>query len=133
MPTGTECYKGAALRHFDDARYLATDSRWDDARHLMGFAAECSVKHAVQQHTRSAVPHVHFPELTRSIRTLGGRNVLHPVRQALSRLGQPTAFDDWDVGMRYAATGSVSSDQYHEWRRATGRVMAAAGISRPRS
>ncbi len=67
MPTGTECYKGAALRHFDDAHYLATDSRWDDAGDLMGFAAECSVKHAVQQHTRSAVPHVHFPDLTRRI------------------------------------------------------------------
>ena len=96
MSAVAECYEDAALRHFVDARSLATANRWDGAGHLIGFAAECSVKHAVQKHTRSAVPRCHFPDLTQKIRMFGGRNALHQVRGALSRYGQPTAFDDWD-------------------------------------
>ena len=132
MSAGVECYRDAALRHFVDARSLAAVERWDSAGHLMGFAAECSVKHAVKERTGSPVPHCHFPDLTRKIRTLGGRNALHQVRRALSRPGQPTAFDDWDVDMRYAATGSVKSAQYSAWWQAAGRIMAAARVARPR-
>ena len=130
MSASAERYDDAALRHFNDAQCLATDCRWDNAGHLMGFAAECSVKHAVQNHTRSPVPHCHFPDLSRKIRALGGRNALHPVRRALNRLGHATAFDDWDIAMRYAATDSVSSGQYSAWRQAAGLVMAAARITR---
>ena len=130
MPAVAERYEDAALRHFNDARFLATDCRWDDAGHLIGFAAECSVKHIVQTQTKKPVPHYHFPDLTQRIRTLGGRNALNNVRKALSRYGQPTAFDDWDVAMRYAATGSVTCSQYSAWQQAAGRVMAAARIKR---
>ena len=49
MSAGVECYRDAALRHFVDARSLAAVERWDSAGHVMGFAAECSIEHAVKE------------------------------------------------------------------------------------
>lgn len=130
MPATVERYQDAALRHYDDANHLADCERWDNAGHLMGFAAECAVKHAVQGQTKAQVPHCHFPELTQKIRKIGGRNALQTAHKALSRTGQPSAFDDWDVASRYGATGQVTACQFRAWQRAAGRVMRAAGIVR---
>ena len=42
-----ESYGNAALRHLRDAEYLAARGVYDGAGHLVGFAAECAVKHSV--------------------------------------------------------------------------------------
>ena len=128
MLGANEDYEDAAARHFSDADLLAQDCRWDDAGHLMGFAAECAVKHAVRRTLQVDVPRCHFPDLTSRVRSIGGRNALGKVRGALNRPGTPTAFHDWAVDMRYRASGHVSGDQFKVWKRAAGRLLAAAGV-----
>lgn len=41
-------FRAAARRHHDDADFLLTDSRWANADHLAGLAAECALKAIVQ-------------------------------------------------------------------------------------
>jgi hypothetical protein len=42
-----EEYREAAVRHLTDADVLAGGKRWGGAAHLVGFAAECAIKHDV--------------------------------------------------------------------------------------
>jgi hypothetical protein len=42
-----EDYQSAALRHFEDATTLRISGRYDNAGHLIGFAAECAIKHRI--------------------------------------------------------------------------------------
>jgi HEPN domain-containing protein len=44
-------YGQAAIRHFLDAQMLAEAGRYDDAGHLIGFAAECALKKAASGFT----------------------------------------------------------------------------------
>jgi hypothetical protein len=71
-----EVYSKAALRHFLDAEKLASCSRFDNAAHLVGFAAECAVKHCILELRLTVdAPHVHFPQLIEAAkRSLRGRN-----------------------------------------------------------
>ena len=42
-----EDYASAAIRHFKDATALQSSGRLDNAGHLVGFAAECAIKHGI--------------------------------------------------------------------------------------
>ena len=121
-----ENYEQAAVRHFNDAEHLAAEGRHDNAGHLIGFAAECAIKHAV-----AALGHdserLHLPALVGSAqRHLRGR------RGELMRkaIGGSAFFDGWRVSRRYEPDGSTSAEQYGLWRTSASRALGAAGLRR---
>jgi len=121
-----ERYDQAAVRHFADARHLARESRYDGAGHLIGFAAECAIKHAVSKIRPNAdAPHRHLPELVEAAKkALHGsrhRNVLELFRRA-------DFFGGWTVEGRYHGDGSISKGQYAIWEAHAQRALAAAGL-----
>jgi hypothetical protein len=50
QPVANPDFRAAARRHHDDAGFLLADSRWANADHLAGLAAECALK-AIMQFT----------------------------------------------------------------------------------
>jgi hypothetical protein len=50
-----EHFASAAERHFRDAEYLQADSRWPNADHHFGFAAECALKSLLLQFTEATM------------------------------------------------------------------------------
>ena len=123
-----ENYSEAATRHFQDSELLAKDSRWANASHLVGFAAECAVKYRLENLRPAAeVPHVHFPSLLAVARKhLKGRRdaTLHTV------LKMSALMDGWSVNDRYAPNAAVGKRQYDVWRGHAARLMSAAGLKR---
>lgn len=125
-----EAYAVAASRHFADAERLARDQRYDNAGHLVGFAAECALKHAYDiTEPDEASPRVHLPDLAAAIRRrVRSRN---PRQQALrSLLGQTQNgfFSDWQVSARYGDDGTVSRAMYERWEGYARRTLGAARI-----
>lgn len=49
-------FQAAARRHHDDAQFLLADSRWANAGHLAGLAAECALKAIMQLIPFGATP-----------------------------------------------------------------------------
>jgi hypothetical protein len=50
-----EHFASAATRHFRDAEYLQADSRWPNADHHFGFAAECALKSLLLHFTEATM------------------------------------------------------------------------------
>jgi hypothetical protein len=123
-----ENYSEAAIRHFYDSELLAKGSRWCNAGHLVGFAAECAVKCRLQGLRPSTdVPRGHFPDLINIAKKhLSGRRdtTLHAV------LKIKMLMQGWDVSDRYAADASIGKGQYDMWRQHASRLMSAAGLKR---
>jgi hypothetical protein len=121
-----EVYNEAALRHFSDAEHLSTDGRLDSAGHLIGFAAECAVKHAiVSLRFGDQAPHLHFPELVDvAKRRLSGRQT----QSMFTILQSPKFMKDWLVADRYSPNGIVTQNMYDRWRSDASRVLGAAQI-----
>jgi hypothetical protein len=121
-----EVYHEAALRHFSDAEHLSTDGRLDSAGHLIGFAAECAVKHAIiSLPSGDEAPHLHFPELINvAKRKLKGRQT----QSMFTILQSPKFMKDWLVAYRYSANGIVTRDIYDGWRSDASRLLGAAQI-----
>ena len=130
--TGENCvpesYLESALRHFEDSDLLAGGGRVEGAGHLIGFAAECAIKHAVASTPPGAgVPHVHLPQLVERVRkTLRGRTQ----SSILTALCRPNFMSGWVIENRYDANGTISVAQYRSWRDDANRVMSAAGLRR---
>lgn len=58
-----EQYKDAAIRHYTDATVLRQANKLDNAGHLVGFAAECAIKHAIASFNPDTKNlKVHFPD-----------------------------------------------------------------------
>jgi len=128
VPT-IEDYPAATLRHFADAESLAKKKRWVGAAHLIGFAAECAIKHKIKSlRPQHGAPHGHLPDL------------LTTARRHLSRR-RDTAFyavlkvanlmQGWDVSLRYSQDSAVDEAQYSLWRDHAARLLGAAGLRRP--
>jgi hypothetical protein len=115
----------AAQRHYADAERLAADGRYDGAGHLMGFAAECAIKHALP--SGQGVPLKHLPELVEA-----AKKVFHGLkhRALYQLLAQPEFMSGWRIDDRYAADGSVTAAQYDRWRKSTQRALGAAALRR---
>jgi len=125
-----ELYSEAALRHSVAADHLAANGHLDGAGYLIGYVAECAIKHAISS-TRPAAdaPHVHLPKLVEGARkTLQGRR-RHAV---FILLEQPGFMEGWAVDMRYAADGFVDTARFQRWRKDANRALAAADLRRSR-
>ena len=123
-------YESAALRHYRDAEQLAGFARYDNAGHLIGFAAECALKKAGQGYLKGPKRDIdgHLPGALKATirRELQGRNMTGQ----LLALVLPTSriLYDWDVNSRYGCDGSVTEEQYRRWLADTRKVFAAARI-----
>lgn len=123
-----EVYAIAAVRHFQDAEELAALERFDGAGHLIGFAAECAIKHSVKAlRPINQAPHLHLPKLVeKAKKLLHGRR-----RHTLYTLLERRAFmDGWEVDQRYSDDGTVTRILYQMWRRDASRALGAAGLWR---
>jgi len=126
-----EDYPAAALRHFEDAEALAGSGRYDNAGHLIGFAAECAVKAAWRNYFPGEdVRRIHFPDLRDAVkrkfssrRDLALRKVIRSVPDLLS---------GWDIALRYAADQTIDGDRFSLWKQHACRLLHAAGLKRER-
>ena len=102
-----EDYEGAAIRHFVDAASLRKSGRRDNAGHLVGFAAECAIKHRISSLRRNPEsPRGHFPELLAAARKrLGRRNDYTKCIKL-----KADVFADWNINRRYCPTGHTTDE-----------------------
>ncbi|MCU6496526.1 hypothetical protein LPN04_01810 [Rugamonas sp. A1-17] len=121
-----ERYEEAALRHYKCALLLKEANQLDEAGHLIGFAAECAIKHAIvslRTTTDHTAPHGHFPTF------------LHIARKHITQ--RSSMFDilknnklltGWDVSRRYHGNGTTSEEELNSWIQDAKRVLACARI-----
>jgi len=121
-----EDYKSAALRHLSDAETLRDGGRFDNAGHLVGFAAECAIKFKISTLTTDgAAPHGHLPDfLVVARKHLGARTRYSGMYNIVKR----DIFKSWDVGRRYETTGATVEQELDEWFSETRRLFAQAQI-----
>ena len=121
-----EDYESAALRHFEDATTLRTSGRYDNAGHLIGFAAECAIKHRIMSLRPSTnSPYVHFPDLLVAARKhLGARSKFTSMYDVL----KPGVFATWHVNRRYDETGSTNEAELIKWFIETTMLFKTAGL-----
>jgi hypothetical protein len=121
-----EDYLEAAVRHFHDAHRLEAAQRLDNAGHLIGFAAECAIKHKIQISAEGATsPEQHLPQLLPAARKRLGSRVGFA---GMYNILKEDIFSDWAVDSRYSVTGKVSQEMFSRWSQITKRLFAAASI-----
>jgi hypothetical protein len=119
-------FKSAAVRHFEDAETLRASGRVDNAGHLIGFAAECAIKHRISSLRPSAdSPQGHFPEILIAARKrLGARSGY----TSMYDIVKGDIFKGWAVNRRYDETGHTDSAELTAWFSTTKRLFAAASV-----
>jgi hypothetical protein len=122
----SDVYDSAAVRHYQDASFLRDESSYDNAGHLVGFAAECATKHALRnlRNSQSAV-YGHFPELAASARQQFQTRAQY---QALVRIFDANFMKNWDVNRRYKATGTTTQAEVNQWFECAKKILAASGV-----
>jgi hypothetical protein len=126
----SEAYEDAAKRHYADAKTLAAGRRYDNAGHLIGFATECALKHALDLHEPQAEnPKLHLPQIVSvMVKRLRSRNPKTATLRTLLLQNQARFFDSYNVTDRYAADGTVTVAMYENWEALAKRTFGAAGI-----
>lgn len=119
-------YESAANRHFEDAATLQASGRTDNAGHLIGFAAECAIKHRISSLKPGAnSPQGHFPAILIAARkSLGSRSGYTAMFDVL----RGDIFRGWNVSSRYEATGHTDPADLAKWFETTKRLFATAGL-----
>lgn len=122
-----EVYESAALRHYSAARTLKDSGDLDNSGHLIGFAAECAIKHKIGTFpSGSDAPHGHFPD----IQNIARKHLVQRSRYSTSMLAllKNEIMVGWLVGRRYYATGTTTQAELDSWFFDAGRVLASAGL-----
>lgn len=121
-----EKYDSAAIRHFEDAQLLRASGKLDNAGHLIGFAAECAIKHKISSLTLDQEnPHGHFPDfLIVARKHLGSRANYNGMFNIL----KADVFSGWIVKRRYYQTGNTTLTELDSWFNVTRRLIASAGL-----
>jgi hypothetical protein len=118
-----ENYKDSALRHYDDAQVLRSANKLDNAGHLIGFSAECAIKHAISTfNSNTEKPKGHFPDF------VGVAKKHVDKRSAMFGLLQGDLLDGWRVERRYHSSGATTPAEVDSWFQHTRRLIGAAGI-----
>jgi hypothetical protein len=123
-----EKFAAAAIRHYGDADTLAASKRLDGAGHLIGFCAECAIKHAVIS-LRADINnlHGHFPDLIDIAKRHLNQRQHHGLYTIIKN---PVFMDGWKVSDRYSEDGVVTKQHYELWREQARSLMYAAKLRR---
>ena len=121
-----EKYDSAAIRHFEDAQLLRVSGKLDNAGHLVGFAAECAIKHQISSLKPGQLnSHGHLPDfLIVARKHLGSRGNYNGMFNIL----KADVFSGWCVNRRYYQTGNTSLTELDTWFDVTKRLLATAGL-----
>jgi hypothetical protein len=127
----SDSFANAASRHRADAKHLAENRRFQNAGHLIGFAAECWVKATLQQQgikiDRDSGLRVHFPKLVQVITTKGyGRGML-----ALQPIIENENFlQSWRAELRYEddIEAQTAEQRWQAWITDVEQLFNNAGI-----
>ena len=126
--TVTDHFREAAGRHRHDARYLATEKRYQNAGHLLGFAAECLTKGILESVGIKIDKHsgfrAHFPELAVKVRLNGRTRVM----SLLTPILNDRFLRDWRANCRYEGDLSVddAKARYGAWHADVDSLFKAA-------
>ena len=121
-----EDYQAAAIRHYQDASMLRHAGRLDNAGHLIGFSAECAIKHRIGSlGSGEQSPAQHLPNLLVAARKRLGERSNYA---SMFNLLKSEIFADWAVDHRYSPTGKATTNQISAWFTVTQRLLAAANI-----
>ncbi len=131
-------FRAAARRHHDDADFLLTDSRWANADHLAGLAAECALKAIVQFTPFSATPSAKgipvWGQPSKELK-LHIDGLWHELAQNISGYAAPTfigllaspgpePFANWRVEDRYGDGLAITQREATAHLNATRQVLA---------
>lgn len=122
-----EKYDSAAIRHFEDAQLLRDAGKLDNAGHLVGFAAECAIKHQISslKSKQMNTLHGHLPDfLIVARKHLGSRSNYNGMFNIL----KSEIFSGWHVNRRYCQTGNTSPEELDIWFGVARRLFATAGL-----
>ncbi len=121
-------YEKAAIRHFKDAQILAQERRYDNAGHLIGFAAECALKKKLRDLHKNEHANYdgHHKQPLTLIRIFLERSRMAGPWLALCR--NPNYFVGWNISQRYASDGTITEQQFNIWPAETKKVLAMARI-----
>lgn len=120
-----EEYASAAARQYLDACKLAAVNRLDNAGHLMGFAAECAIKHQIGLVSPTDNPQLHIPDLLPAARRRLGKRVNYA---GMYNIIKDDILPGWSVDQRYSADGNITEGALSNWTLTTRRLLGAAGI-----
>jgi hypothetical protein len=135
----------AAMRHRRCAENLAGNGEGAEAGYLIGLAAECALKHYLQEigfplvrrvrarrrnRRASQGPdplYLHFPELTAELLAQGQGIVTGRI---LARLRNPSWLQGWRVRMRYEhqVSSPATIAVYHRWHAQTDSLFQEVGL-----
>jgi len=115
-------YKAAAVRHFRDAIALKEHKKLDNAGHLIGFSAECAIKHEISQLKNAGDIKLHFPELLQA-----ARKKLHK-RSGMHKLLRVDLLQGWNIDRRYHSDGNTILSEWDRWLKDTRQLLFQAGI-----
>jgi hypothetical protein len=131
-------FRAAARRHHDDADFLLTDSRWANADHLAGLAAECALKAIIQFTPFGATPNARgflvWGQSSRELRQHIDR-LWRELAQNISGYAAPTfigllaspgpePFANWHVEDRYGDGLAITQHEATAHLNATRQVLA---------
>jgi len=126
-----DSFPNAARRHRNDAKHLATNQRFQNAGHLIGFAAECLVKEILERADikidQSSGFKVHFPQLHNQIRIQGHTRAMVLLAPIIGKL---TFLDGWTAECRYEADilQSDAEARFNSWNADVDFLFKSAGI-----
>jgi hypothetical protein len=118
-----EHYESAAIRHFADAGQLKKLGKLDNAGHLIGFAAECAIKHHISTFSQES-PHGHLPDFLITAR----KHLKQRGATGMFQLLKNDVLIGWDVNHRYFVTGATENEKLEVWFGQAKRLLAAANI-----
>ena len=127
----SDSFLDSAHRHRSDAKHLATDRRFQNAGHLIGFAAECLVKDILERASitidKASGFREHFPKLQTKVRMNGRTRVM---RQLTPIVRGATFLHGWAAEGRYEHDISDSSAEkrFLSWVAEVDALFRTAGI-----
>jgi len=96
-------FYNAFQRHWRDAEYLYSDSRWPNADQLYAFSAECGLKCLMHKLFGMSISPMLKQDKVHADKIWSRYEVYRVGRGATGYdLPQPNPFDDWDATQRYA-------------------------------
>jgi len=123
-----EKFAAAAVRHYGDAETLAVSERFDGAGHLIGFSAECAIKHGVLS-LRSDIDSLrgHFPDLI----DIAKRHLNQRLHYGIyTIIKSPVFMQGWKIEGRYSDSGAITKQQFELWRGQARSLMYATKLKR---